>query len=236
MERVRLAIFTLFLSATFWGCNKNTTTVELDPVMQKVWVHVQQGDKVQFANFAPTFVFNSPCEEGKEANPGQVILDGGICTIKSTATPGVYPYECMGCPDPEIAVDSEIGPLKARAAANALQEAADTIRPVLLSCVMPAGIKMYPREPVKEDKTEEITIKWDGDAGAVHVSDWTIPGFTQLPNGAYVDICKQSPPFNANNQACTLDKNKVTADTTYTYAVTSGSCSPGTEGKITILP
>jgi hypothetical protein len=231
MERMKLTLSTVLLATTFLGCNNNTTTLQYDPSLHTVWVRVPKGGKIQFKKgsndiFVPTFSLGAPCTDEND-------LMKGTCTIAQTAAAGVYPYTCPDCQDPEIVVESDIGPLETKRLA-ALPSGG--IQGVFMACINKMTIKIFPTE-VKEHKADELTIHWQG-GGATPLTDWTVTDF-KTAGGAAADVCKQTPPFVSSDpakQECTLDQGKVTAGMTYTYAVTSTACSAAAQGQITILP
>jgi hypothetical protein len=220
----------IVLPVTILGsCGSNTVTMQYDTSLHSVLLRVQSKEVIRFVDannkkFVPTFPLGSPCTDDND-------LKKGTCTVSATAPLNKYPFSrCEACPDPEIVVGSDTQPIDPNVKASRSATAGDPV-PVFMGCVNGATVLVPPE--TKEHKSDEITIEWVP-GGSNPLKDWTVSDFKDPAGGSAV-ICKQSPPFNKDITDCTVDQSKVTAGTTYTYAVSSSSCAAGL-GKITILP
>lgn len=221
MTRTRF-LFTLLILASILGGCSNKTTLQFDPGLQTVHPAVKAGDTIRFQldsmqTFAPTFPLGSPCTPESD-------LQHGACTVAKSAPLNGYPYLCSGCADPEIVVYSDTQTFKGLGKGRTPQERAlSGTQGVFIGCVTKT-ITLFPSE-VKEHQSDEVEIHWEV-GGSMPVSDWSVPD---------LHICKESPPFNSNNPACTIDKTKVMPMMSYPYSVTGPSCSANAgQGKITI--
>jgi hypothetical protein len=217
----------LVLAFALTGCGGNTINVVYFPVQQKVVLHPNQGDVIQWKDqmgnplTTVDFPLGSPCKSADE-------LSRGKCTIAVPNTASFYqvPYTCAKCTDPEIVVGSNSsGPLQGTGTSAA---AAPTAL-VQMACVS-NQVKIFPTEVTipKATVAAGATVGWAPGGVPPIADDWKADGFSAT-------ICTNSPPFNTSNNTCNLVTSLSPGSTNYT--VSSASCNnTSASGKITITP
>jgi hypothetical protein len=204
----------VLLAGLLTGCG-NTIKMMYDPAEQKTVLNPKKGDVIQW-NIDVRFPLANPCTEPSPTKS---------CSIKTNG--GVVPYECSGCSDPEIVIDSATGTISGQS----LPPIPSPPLPVYIACVS-NQVKVSPEE-LKISKSVVsggVQILWkaswvEPDPKPV----WTVDNFTPS------SICTNSPPFNDSTPICNV--NPATAAGSTTYRVSINSCgSPITTPKITITP
>jgi hypothetical protein len=217
----------LVLAGSLAGCGGQTINVVYFPLQQKVVLHPNQGDVIQWKDQAGnplttvSFPLGSPCKSAAE-------LSQGKCTIDVPNTNSFYqvPYLCTSCTDPEIVVGSGSGP--GMGESKAAVAAAPTAL-VQMACVS-NQVTIFPTEATipKATVAAGATVGWAPGGIPPIADDWKADGFSTT-------ICTNSSPFNSSNSTCNLMTNLSPGSTTYT--VSSASCNnTSAPGKITITP
>jgi hypothetical protein len=215
---------TVILASALTGCGGTTINVVYFPLQQKVVLHPNQGDVIQWKDQAGnplstvSFPLGSPCKSAAE-------LSQGKCTIAVPNANSFYqvPYVCGGCTDPEIVVGSNSGPLMGQGAATVVAPTAL----VQMACVS-SQVTIFPTTVTipKATVAAGATVGWAPGGVPPIADDWTASGFSTA-------ICTNNPPFNAGNNTCNLMTNLSPGSTTYT--VSSASCNnTSAKGTITI--
>jgi hypothetical protein len=223
MRRGSLSLsMTLVLAGALTGCGSQTINVVYFPLQQKVVLHPNQGDVIQWKDQAGgplttvTFPLGSPCKSTAE-------LTQGKCTIAVPNSNSSYqvPYLCTGCTDPEIVVGSNNGPgprMDTMAAPTALVQMACVSNQVT---IFPTAVTI-PKATVAAG----ATVEWVPGGVPPIAADWTASGFSSV-------ICTNGTAFNSNSNTCNLVTTLSPGSTTYT--VSSASCkNTSAPGTITI--